>query len=65
METGDLERLTEPFWRKDEARSSSEHAGLGLSVVAALASLLGIELELRQEPAGFFLVSLSGNLSGS
>ncbi|MEE8107248.1 MAG: ATP-binding protein [Planctomycetota bacterium] len=65
LEAEDLDRLTEPFWRKDEARSSSEHAGLGLSVVAALASLLGIELELRQEPAGFFMVSLSGNLSGS
>ena len=37
----DLPLLTEPFWRKDASRgTSSDNAGLGLSLVAAYANLL-------------------------
>jgi two-component system sensor histidine kinase QseC len=40
----DLDRLFDPFWRKDVARTSGSHAGLGLSLVGAFARLLGIEV---------------------
>jgi two-component system sensor histidine kinase QseC len=41
LTTKDLPLLTEPFWRKDASRgTSSENAGLGLSLVAAYANLL-------------------------
>ena len=39
----DLPFLTEPFWRKDAARSNSTNSGLGLTLVAAYARLLGVE----------------------
>jgi signal transduction histidine kinase len=57
---GDLARLTEPFWRKDPARASDEHAGLGLSVVAALTGLLGLGLRFDVDPDGRFRVSIEG-----
>ena len=56
----DIAHLTEPFWRGDPARSSSQHAGLGLSLVAAIAKLLGLVLALEQNAAGRFCACLSG-----
>ena len=56
----DLAHLVEPFWRQDSARSSGIHAGLGLSVVAALAALLRIDLRFDQERNGVFRVVLGG-----
>ncbi len=40
----DLPRLCERFWRKDSARSDPAHAGLGLSIAAEIARLLGTRL---------------------
>jgi two-component system sensor histidine kinase QseC len=40
----DLAFLFDPFWRKDAARSDSSHSGLGLSIVASYARLLGLRL---------------------
>lgn len=67
MSREDLAHITEPFWRKDEARASSEHAGLGLSLVSALADLLGMAVRFDQDPAGTFRVRLTGRIpcSGS
>jgi two-component system sensor histidine kinase QseC len=60
----DLERLTEPFWRKDGARStaagSEGHAGLGLALVAALSDLLRMAVRFEQDPDGTFRVVLEG-----
>jgi len=56
----DLGRLTEPFWRKAEARSTGGHAGLGLSLVAALAPILSLRFEVRQERDGTFRACLLG-----
>ncbi len=44
LEAADLEHLSEPFWRKDAARSDQSHFGLGLSLVDAYANLLGAEV---------------------
>jgi two-component system, OmpR family, heavy metal sensor histidine kinase CusS len=41
----DLAHLFERFWRKDRARSSSEHSGLGLAVARAYSESLGLKLE--------------------
>jgi two-component system sensor histidine kinase QseC len=38
----DLERLFEPFWRKQQEQGGEAHCGVGLSLVAAYAKLLGI-----------------------
>jgi signal transduction histidine kinase len=40
----DLPMLFESLWRKDEARTSEFHVGLGLSIVQAYEERLGIEL---------------------
>ena len=56
----DLENLAEPFWRKDESRSSAEHAGLGLSLVSALAMLLHLEIAFGQGADGTFRVCVRG-----
>ena len=39
---------------------SDEHAGLGLSLVAALASLLRMRIGFAQDPGGTFRASLTG-----
>ena len=54
----DLPHLFDRFWRKDAARSNSEHGGLGLSIVHGLAQLLDIEVQVGLEPTGIFHVSL-------
>jgi signal transduction histidine kinase len=61
LSSADLENLTEPFWRKDEARSSAEHAGLGLSLVSALARLLCLDVRFDQDRDGTFRVGLEGS----
>jgi two-component system, OmpR family, heavy metal sensor histidine kinase CusS len=57
----DLPRLFDRFWRKDQARSDGGHAGLGLSLVAALCELLGFSREARLE-GDVFQVVVSGPL---
>jgi two-component system sensor histidine kinase QseC len=41
---GDLDKLTEPFWRASAARDDRGHVGLGLALVRRLAEVLGVEL---------------------
>jgi len=55
----DIRSLAEPFWRKDRVRSPEGHSGLGLSLVTALATLLGLEISFRYEK-GHFRALLSG-----
>jgi signal transduction histidine kinase len=61
LSAADLSRLTDPFWRKDAARASDAHAGLGLAIAAALTSLLRIDLAFEQAPGGTFTVRLEGD----
>ena len=63
LSPAELQNLAEPFWRKDEARSAEEHAGLGLSVVTALAALLRLEIGFEQDENGTFRARLAGPVS--
>ena len=56
----DMTRVTEPFWRRDEARTVGDHAGLGLSLVVALAQLLRWHVSIHQESDSRFVVSIDG-----
>ena len=46
LSAADVGHLREPFWRKDAARTGGRHSGLGLTLVTALAGILGAELDL-------------------
>ena len=53
IQQADLIHLTEPFWRKDAARSGGAHAGLGLTLAEAYCRALGARFELRLEEDWF------------
>jgi two-component system sensor histidine kinase QseC len=55
----DLPLLTEPFWRKDAARTDGAHAGLGLALVSSYAELLGIGLRVSLPSSNVFAVELA------
>ena len=56
----DLPLMFERFWRKDAARTKRNNAGIGLSLVAALADVLGITIQPRLERDRQFTLSLIG-----
>lgn len=58
LKAADMDKLFDRFWRKDSARSSTEHRGLGLSVVAAFAEQQGIRLKARLEDPNLFEISV-------
>lgn len=62
LAAAELEKLAEPFWRRDEARSAADHAGLGLALVSAVADLLDHEVAFRQDDDGTFHVRVSGSV---
>jgi len=53
LEHADLEHLSEPFWRKDHARSDGRHSGLGLTLVTSIAAVLGHRARFRLEDGAF------------
>ncbi|HEY2587955.1 MAG TPA: ATP-binding protein [Tepidisphaeraceae bacterium] len=55
----DLPHLFESFWRKDAARADGRHAGLGLTLVAAYAQLLGLRLAADLPAGDRFRVTLT------
>lgn len=54
----DRERVLEPFVRLDQARTRTGSAGLGLSVVQAIAVAHGGRVELDQSPSGGLCVRI-------
>lgn len=58
---GDLPLLFDRFWRKDHVRARGHHAGLGLSLVKALADLLCVRVSLQLKNECEFQVTLSGH----
>ncbi len=57
LAAADLAHLSEPFWRKDAARSDGRHAGLGLSLVTSVTRVLGGRVEFTLD-GGEFAVTL-------
>jgi two-component system sensor histidine kinase QseC len=60
LTTDDLTHFFERFWRKDPARSGSEHSGLGLSMSHALATCLGYSLTAQLNGDSHLTMTLSG-----
>ncbi len=53
LEPADLRSLSQPFWRKDSARSDRNHSGLGLALARALADRAGLVLAFELEERTF------------
>jgi len=60
LHSEDIQYLCERFWRKEQSRSDSLHAGLGLTLVAALSEILDITLEFELDKKGLFYAKLYG-----
>ena len=62
LSSDDLPHLFKRFWRKDPARSSNVHSGLGLALAKAYAGALGMELraELTAHKQITFILSAAG-----
>lgn len=55
----DLDQIFEPLWRRDTARSESQHLGLGLTLVAAYGRLLGLEVDADLPRPGEFRITVT------
>jgi len=60
LDATDLPRLFERFWRKDQARSDSQHCGLGLSLAHAFAQVLGGKLTASITADSLLALTLCG-----
>ncbi len=60
LDATDIPMMRERFWRKDQARSNSDHTGLGLALVEALAGVLTLKVELSLDEHEVFRVVLRG-----
>lgn len=60
LDENDVSMMFERFWRKQQVRTGSNHAGLGLSLVKALAELLNLKVRPMLDAGSRFTLSLSG-----
>lgn len=58
LSSKDLAFLSEPFWQKDLSRTSTDHVGLGLTLVKKYCNVLSIKLDMWLEENGAFHVLL-------
>ena len=56
MAPEDVPHLFDRFWRKDPARSSQLHSGLGLAVAKAYAQSLGMTLRAELNHTEIFFI---------
>lgn len=60
LEASDLPHVFDRFWRKDAARGEAGHAGLGLALVRAYATRLGVQSSATLDAQGQFVLRLEG-----
>jgi two-component system sensor histidine kinase QseC len=60
LESSDVPHLFERFWRKDPARSSGEHSGLGLALVTAYAQQVHFEVAAELDAKQRLHIRVSG-----
>ena len=59
LSPADLDRIFDRFWRKDVARETGRHAGIGLSLVKSYVELMGLEIAATVRD-GCFRIRLGG-----
>lgn len=60
LKSEDIVHMKDRFWRKKKTRDDIGHAGLGLSLVEALARLMHLSVQLQLDHQRMFLVKISG-----
>jgi signal transduction histidine kinase len=60
LNSQDIERLFERFWRKEGARTSGQHVGLGLSIVRTFATALGWQVTAALDATQVLTITLEG-----
>jgi two-component system sensor histidine kinase QseC len=58
LDPEDMQRVFEPFWRKDAARTDPNHSGLGLALVRSYCALIKAQVQATLHD-GIFCVELS------
>lgn len=59
LSTTDMELVFKRFWRRDSARESGQHAGIGLSLVRSYVECMEIEVNASITADGYFAMRLS------
>ena len=59
LDPEDVARMRERFWRKDPSRTDGDYAGLGLSLVDAMAEMLGLDVDLELSQQKIFRIRFS------
>jgi signal transduction histidine kinase len=60
LHADDLTKMFDRFWRKDRARTGTDHAGLGLALSRTFAEVLGWELTAALEADNVLVMTLRG-----
>jgi signal transduction histidine kinase len=60
LRADDLPRMFDRFWRKDQARTGTDHAGLGLALSRSFADVLGWELTATLADGNVLVMTLRG-----
>jgi len=58
LDQSDIALVFDRLWRKSKSRSSSEHSGLGLSLVKAYVELLGLKITIELSKDNTFTASI-------
>lgn len=59
LSSQDLELIYNRFWRKDTARKTGRHAGIGLSLVKSYVKLMGLDVQASISDDNQFSITLS------
>ncbi|MFT5220751.1 MAG: signal transduction histidine kinase [Planctomycetota bacterium] len=59
LSAADMDMLFKRFWRKDSARESGRHAGIGLSLVKSYVECMKIEVKASIKNDGRFAIRLA------
>ena len=59
LSADDLDHIFERFWRKDLARTSGQHIGIGLALVKSYATCLGLSVVASTAEDGKFCIRIS------
>ena len=56
----DIVHMKDRFWRKQKAHGNSDHSGLGLTLIDALAKIMHLDVRLNLDSQQIFQVTISG-----